>query len=110
MAMNTAYLNALRDQGKTLITKIGLVDGSGTELSSSGYSRQSVTWADNGDGGMKPNADLVFTTASGDVVAGWVGYDDSDTAYGGADLTQVTFGNDGTYTLEASGTGVTISV
>ena len=110
MAMNDAYLNALRDHGQSLISHIGLVNASGIELSSAGYARQAVTWTDDaGNSGLsKLSADLVFTIASGDVVAGWRGYSASSggTDYGGAALTQVTFTNAGTYTLLAASTSI----
>jgi hypothetical protein len=103
--VNSAFFTALAAEGASLITHIGLVDDSGTELSSAGYERQAVTWA--GAAATKsPSADLVFDCADGDVVAGWRGYSAATggTDYGGAALTQVTFGTDGTYTLLAAST------
>jgi hypothetical protein len=109
MAMNAAYLNAIRDHGQSLITHIGLVDDTGTELSGGGYARQAVTWTDSADGVSRPSANLVFTTEAGDVVAGWRGFSasTSGTDYGGADLTEVTYSNAGTYTLLAASTSIT---
>lgn len=108
MPMDTAYLNSIADDGAALITHIGLVDDTGTELSSAGYARQAVTWTSASSGVVRPDADLEFDCASGDTVAGWRGYDasTSGTDYGGASLTQVDFSNDGTYTLLASSTGI----
>ena len=107
MAMSTAYLNLIRDAGQTAITHIALF-GNGTELSGGGYARQAVTWTDSADGVSRPNANLVFTTESGDVVDEWRGFSASSagTDYGGAALTEVTFSNPGTYTLLAASTSI----
>ena len=106
--MTTAYLNAIAAAGEALITHIGLVNAGGTELSGGGYARQAVTWAAPSSGVDRPNANLVFSVPAAAVVAGWRGYSASTagTDYGGADLTEVTFGNAGTYTLLAASTGV----
>lgn len=113
MAMLAAFFNALRDEGQTLITHIGLVDDSGDELTggSPAYARQAVTWTDDGDGVMRPNANLTFNVPSGTTVGGWRGYSasTSGTNYGGEDLTQETFANQGTYTLLAASTSITIA-
>lgn len=108
MAMATNYLNATADAGGALITHIGLVDAGGTELSGGGYARQAVTWTSASNGLIRPSANLVFTTEAGDVVAGWRGFSASTggTNYGGAALTEVTFGSAGTYTLTAASTGI----
>lgn len=108
MAMSDAYLDLIRDAGQAAITHIGLVNGSGTELSSAGYARKAVTWTDVASSVSKPSGDLVFDVKSGDVVAGWVGYSASTagTNYGGATLTTATFSNDGTYTLLAASTSI----
>ena len=108
MPMLDAYLNATAQAGGALITHIGLVDAGGTELSGGGYARQAVTWTAPAAGLVRPTANLVFSAASGAVVAGWRGYSASSagTNYGGQALTQVTFGNAGTYTLLAASTGI----
>lgn len=109
-AMLAAYLNALRDEGKTLITHIGLVDETGTEISggSPAYARKAVTWADGGDGVMRPNADLTFDIPPSTTVGGWRGYSalTAGTNYGGADLTQEVFAAQGQYKLLAASTGI----
>ena len=113
MAMNAAYFNALRTAGKSAITHIGLVNASGVELTGGtpAYARQAVTWADGADGVMNPNANLTFDVPSGTTVGGWRGYSaaTSGTNYGGEDLTQETFANQGTYTLLAASTSITIA-
>lgn len=108
MPMNETYLNAIANAGKALITHIGLVNGSGVELSGGGYARQTVTWTAAAAGLVRPTVDRVFTTTTGHVVAGWRGFTalTGGTDYGGEALTQVTFSNPGTYTLLAAGTGI----
>lgn len=108
--MNSAFHNALATHGASLITHIGLVDAGGTELSGGGYARQAVTWT--GAAAVKsPNADLVFTTEAGDVVAEWRGYSalTGGTDYGGAAVTTRTYTNAGTYTLLAASTNITVA-
>ena len=111
--MNTIYHNALRDHGKTLITHIGLVDETGTELSggSPAYARLPVTWDNDGDGVMRPNANLTFNVPSGDTVGGWRGFSalTAGTNYGGKDVTQEVFSGQGEYTLLAAQTSITHS-
>lgn len=108
MPMNVAYLNAVRDHGQSLITHIGLVDGSGVELAGGGYARLAVTWVDSADGVSRPSADLTFTTEAADVVAGWRGFSavSAGVDYGGGALTSVTFNNAGTYKLLAASTSI----
>lgn len=109
MPMSAAYRNALADHGATLITHIGLVNGSGVEVSGGSYARKAVTWdTTDADGLMRPNANLVFDIPAGGVVAGWRGYSalTSGTDYGGHTLTQETYGSAGTYTLLAASTSV----
>ena len=106
--MNAAYNAAMAIEGATLITHIGLHDAGGTELSGGGYARLPVTWARTA-AVLKPNADLVFTTDTADVVAEWRGYSalTGGTDYGGAVVTTKTFSNPGTYTLLAASTSIT---
>lgn len=111
MAMTEGYRNAIATHGAGLITHIGLVNGSGTELSGGGYARIAVTWTTASGGVIRPNADLDFTVGAGATVAGWRGYTASSggTNYGGGDLTSETFAGAGQYKLVASGTGITHS-
>lgn len=44
MSMNETYRNAIATHGASLITHIGLVNGSGVELSGGSYARKAVTW------------------------------------------------------------------
>jgi hypothetical protein len=108
--MNATYHNALRTHGKSIITHIGLVNGSGTELSGGdpAYARVAVTWSDGADGVMLPNANLLFDIPAGGVVAGWRGFSASSggTNYGGAAVPSESYTGQGTYTLLAADTGI----
>jgi hypothetical protein len=107
--MSAAYRNAIRDHGASIITHIGLVDAGGADLAGGSYARKPVTWATTDpDGLMRPSADLVFDVPAGATVAGWRGYSalSAGSNYGGADLTQETYGSAGTYTLLAASTSV----
>lgn len=107
--MNAAFFTALAGHGTTLITHIGLVNGSGVELSGGGYARQTVSWT--GAAGVRsPSANRLFSVASGAVVAGWRGYSalNAGTDYDGATLPSTTFTNAGTYTLLAASTNFTV--
>lgn len=103
--MNTAYLNAIAAAGASSVTHISLVNGSGVEVATA---RKPVTWTAPVAGLIRPNADLVFDLQAGDVVSAWKGHSalTGGTDYDGADLADVTFGNDGTYTLQAASTGI----
>ena len=107
MAMNSAYLDALADHGGTIITHVGLVDETGTELSGDGYARQPCTWTGSGDGLNQLGADETFSVGAV-TVAGWRGYSalTAGTDYGGADLTQEVYAAPGTYTLLAAQTSI----
>lgn len=105
--MNAAYHNQMAVHGATLITHIALFDDLGAELDSAGYERQAVTWTRT-DNELRPNADLVFVMAAGDVVAEWRGFSASTggTDYGGKAVTERTYANPGTYSLLAASTGI----
>ncbi|TDE40490.1 hypothetical protein E1295_31825 [Nonomuraea mesophila] len=109
MTMSTAYLNGIADAGAGLVTHIGLVDDTGTEITGGGYARQAVTWETAVNGLIRPDADLPFSIPSGATVAGWRGYSQlaaGGTDYGGEDLTPQPFATAGTYTLLAASTSV----
>lgn len=111
MAMSEGYRNAIADEGALLITHIGLVDETGTELTGGdpAYARQAVTWTSASGGTIRPDADLTFDVPASTTVGGWSGYSASTdgTDYGGADLTNEEFTNQGEYTLLAASTGIT---
>jgi hypothetical protein len=111
MTMLTNYLNATADAGGALITHIGLVNQSGTELTGGTYARQAVTWTAASSGTIRPNANLSFDVPASTTVGGWRGYSASSagTNYGGPNLTNEAFTNAGTYTLLAASSGITHS-
>ena len=106
--MDTNYSNAIADSGGDLISHIGLIDETGTEISGGSYARQAITWTTASGGTIRPNADLVFEVPAGETIAGWRGYSalTGGTDYGGEDLTNEAFTNPGQYKLLASGTGI----
>ena len=111
MAMNQTYLNAIADAGAALITHVGLVNGSGVEISGGtpAYARQAVTWTSASGGMVRPNANKTFDIPAGATVAGWRGYSavTGGTDYEGAALTsEGPYGAQGTYTLLAASTGI----
>lgn len=108
MPMNTTYLNAIAEAGADLVTHIGLVDDTATELTGGTYARQAVTWTAASNGDISPTGNLTFNVPAGASVAGWRGYSASSagTDYGGAALTQEDFSAAGTYTLLASSTAI----
>ena len=117
MSMSTAYLNAVRTSGKSLITYIGLMESDGTtEVSSGSYARQAASWDISEDGTAKLSEDLEFDMSAGDTVGAWHGFsaDTGGTDYGGATLRDsggdpFSFSNSGTFTLLASGTSIVTS-
>lgn len=106
--MNATYRNAVADHGGGLITHIGLMDETGTEISGGSYARQAVTWTAAADGTIRPSSDLLFDIPGGNTVAEWRGFSalTLGTDYGGQVLTQESFAGDGQYTLVASQTGI----
>lgn len=106
--MDTSYLNATAQAGGALITHVGLVDGSGTEITGGGYARQAVAWTAPSNGLIRPTTDETFSIPAGATVAGWRGFSASTggTNYGGAALTPEAYANAGTYTLLAASTGI----
>ena len=104
--MDTPYYNAIAGHGRTLITHISLVNGSGTEVSNA---RLPVTWTAASDGLIRPTADLDFGVNTGVTVAGWRGHSalTGGTNYGGADLSPEVFNQAGEYRLLAASTSIT---
>lgn len=110
MSMNVTYRNLIANAGAAVITHIGLVDETGTELTGGdpAYARKAVTWLTAALGVIRPNADLTFDIPAITTVGGWVGYSASTggTAYGGQELTNEAFVGQGQYKLIATGTGI----
>jgi hypothetical protein len=109
--MNAAFNTALAAYGSGLITHIALFNGA-TEITggSPAYARKAVTWA--GSGAVRsPSANLVFDVPAGATVTNWRGFTalTGGTDYEGATLTSTTFSNQGTYTLLAASTNITVA-
>lgn len=106
MAISTDGLNAVADHLAGLATHVGLVDGSGTELTGGTYARLAVSWTAAADGLIRPTADKDFDVPAGVTVGGWRAFSASTggTNYGGADVTSETFASAGTYRLVAANT------
>jgi hypothetical protein len=106
--MADSYLNIAANAGAAAITHIGLVNGSGIEVSGGAYARKPVTWTSAAGGLTRPTANLVFDIPAGGVVAGWRGFTalTGGTNHGGIALTSETFGSAGTFTLIAATTGI----
>ena len=109
--MNAAFNTALAAYGSGLITHIALFNG-GTEISggSPAYARKAVTWTGSG-ATRSPSANLVFDIPAGATVTNWRGFTASTagTDYEGATLTSTAFSNQGTYTLLAASTNITVA-
>ena len=58
--MDQNYRNAIRTYGAGLITHIGLVNGSGVEISGGTYARKAVTWSTATNNKAIPSSDLTF--------------------------------------------------
>jgi hypothetical protein len=114
MAMSDAFLNELRDAGIAAITHVGLVDETGTELTGGdpAYARIADAFEADGTGKLKPTADRTFNVPASTTVGGWRAYSASEggTDWGGEDLTNEVFAEQGEYTLLAASTSVTVSV
>ena len=108
--MTETYRNAIANHGGSLITHIGLVDNTGTELTggSPAYARLAVTWTGASGGTIRPNADLTFNVPGGANVSGWRGFSalTGGTNYGGKGLTREDYVGQGQYKLLAAGTGI----
>ncbi len=108
--MNADYRNAIATYGGTLITHIGLVDNTDTELigGTPAYARKPVSWEAADDGFIQIASSLLFDIPAGANVSGWRGYSalTNGTEYGGKALTQEIFTGQGTYALLADETGI----
>lgn len=108
MPMFDSYLNLTANAGAAAITHIGLVDGSGVELSGGAYARKPVTWGAAVGGLIRPTANLLFDIPAGATVGGWRGFTalTAGTNHGGHTLPQEAYTNAGTYELLAASTGI----
>lgn len=110
MAMATAFTNALATQGATLITHLGLVNESGTELSGGSYARIAATATATGSN-IRFGSDKTFNVPAGTTVAGWRAFSalTAGTNYGGGDLTPEVYASAGQYILEGATTGTNVT-
>ena len=113
--MNAAFNTALAAYGSGLITHIGLFNGA-TEITggSPAYARISLAsvggWS--GAGAVRSlGGNMVFNIPAGATVTNWRGFTASTagTDYEGATLTSTPFSNQGTYTLLAASTNITVA-
>lgn len=112
MGATAALLEVLEDSVDTVVSHIGLVDETGTELTggSPAYARLAVTFTDAGAGLIRPDANLTFNIPADATVAGWRTYSavTAGTNYGGEDLSPEVYLTQGTYVLLSSLTAVRI--
>ena len=114
MALEDAAKNAMLDHLGTLITHVSLhsafpaTDVNEIAGGSPAYARQAVAWDAASGGSMAMTGTETFDVEGGDTVSAVGLYSalTAGTLYGGADLTDETFGAQGTYTLPA----LTISI
>jgi hypothetical protein len=108
MSMTEGYRNAIAGHGGGLITHIGLVDNTATELTGGTYARIAVTWTTASGGTIRPNADLTFNVPAGANVSGWRGFTapTAGTNYGGGALTREDYASAGQYKLLSASTGI----
>jgi len=112
--MTAAFHNALRTHAISIAGFVGLVDETGTELTggSPAYSRLEETWVTTGgDGIMNLANNRVFNVPANTTVGGWRAYSlvSGGVNYGGKDLVNEEFTAQGTYTLLAAQTSITIA-
>lgn len=110
MAASAALLNALATEAASLITHVGLVDGTGTELSGGSYARVTATASATG-ANVRFASDKTFNVPAGATVAGWRAFSaaTSGTNYGGGDLTAEEYTGAGQYVLQGANTGFTVA-
>jgi hypothetical protein len=112
MPMTAGFKTALAGKVDEIITHIGLVNASGTELSggSPAYARKAAGFAAESNGAIKLGADLTFDIPASGVVAGWRGYSalTGGTDYGGSDVPQESYNQQGQYKLLAASTSISI--
>ena len=107
MAASAAYLADISAAGAALVDHFGLVDETGTELAGGApaYARVAKTAVATG-ASWAPSGDCTFNVPAGKKVGGWRAYA-AGVDLGGADLTQETYTQQGTYVLTAALTGMT---
>src|SRR5687768_2638947 len=109
MGLNATGLNLMLDALAAAITHVSLHtdvvgSGSGNEVTggSPAYTRESITWNTAAGGALDNSNTSVFDVPSGTTIrrVGFFGHVSNATPYyGDADITDETFGGQGTYTL-----------
>lgn len=108
MGLNTTALNAMLDELGTLIGFLSLHtdtvgSGSGNEVTggSPAYARKSVTWNAASSGNLDNSNTSVFDVPAGTTIrrVGFWSLSSGGTYYGDADITDETYGAQGTYTV-----------
>ena len=101
MAMTNDWKNAVLDVGSSLITRVGLLDESGVELSGGSYARQAISWEAASEGAIVPTGDVTFDVPSGSVVSKVAYYSTGGDKLGEDEVTNETFAEEGQYKLRA---------
>lgn len=107
MGLNATALNAMLDELATLITFVSLHTdavggGSGNEVTggSPAYARKSITWNAAAAGNLDSSNTPVFDVPAGTIRrVGFFSLATGGTYYGDAEITDETYGGQGTYTL-----------
>jgi hypothetical protein len=118
MALNTTGLNTLLDSGKAGIAFLSLHSGavgsgSGNELTggSPAYARKAATWAAASGGASALSGSYVFDVPAGSTVSRvgfWTALS-GGTFLGDVDVTDETFTGQGTLTLTAASSTITLT-
>lgn len=108
MALNSTALDAMLDNLGTLITHLSLHtdivgSGSGNEVTGGApaYARKSITWNTASGGALDSSNTQAFDVPSGTTIArvGFFSALAAGTFYGDAEITDETYGSQGTYTV-----------
>ena len=100
MLLDTAK-NLMLDELAETVTHVALLDDTDTEISGGGYERQTVTWNSASDGEITASNEPTFDVEGGTTVSKVAFFDalTDGTQYAVNDVTDETYGGDGTYTV-----------
>jgi hypothetical protein len=101
MGYEDAGKNAMLDELGTLITHVGLLDETDTEISGGSYTRETISWDAAASGEMDASNEPVFDVPAGNTVSKviFMSAVSGGTKYAEADVSNEVFTNAGTYTL-----------
>lgn len=106
MALNDTAKNLMLAELATVAVYVGLTDDTDTELTggSPAYARQAITWNAPSAGAMTASNQPVFDIPAGATVGKVKFYSalSGGTLYGEYDVTNETYGGQGTYTLTSA--------